>query len=678
MYAGNVNCSYNWWGNNTPFNDSNNGSLIYYYIEGDNGKYVIPDNWVIMTLNANPETLYTKMPSTITVTLNTVNNTNGIVSDLPSNIILPNTTVTYSTLNGDLTNTQQNFNNSTSNTFKSSNVGTDTVTATIDNQTLTADLNVKDIEINTIYVNQAYDGSISNGTIEYPFKNITSAIELANFANHNMTIYIMNGTYNDVNMTITNNLTVSAYENSNVTLNANNKDHMFDSSLGTIFTVIGLNFINGNSSYGGAISSMGILNVINCIFTNNTASEGGSICCNVISNIINSSFNNNKADMCGAVWSEQCNIVNSSFNYNTATEAIGAVGSDEDCNVTSCIFQNNYGGEMGGAILAGNVNVTGSIFVNNDAKLGKDIYYTLTLSADYNWYGNNTPFTDDNKLIYYNDAKEVNPSTYINATNWIIMTLTSNATNVNVSDNLTLTVNLNTINSTTGIITDLPSNISLPIRTVIFTSNYGTFNPSTVNFNDTVKSTYTATNAGNNVLYATIDNQTLNTTVIVNNNVVISPISTSIVNTQLTSYPNGTVTIYIIDGDNIVNTGNVNIFLDNKAIGTATVHNGQTTINIKGVEPGNYNVTVFYFGKEPFDSTSKILPLTILANPKDNITINLPDIIVKPGVNSTIKVNLTDSNDNPINEGNITVTINDVNYTGNVINGTAIVNYTAP
>jgi predicted outer membrane repeat protein len=649
----------NWWGNNTPFVNGNN--LI------SDGTDVMPNNWIIMSMELNNKSMYSNGRIEVTISLNSSDDT---VSDLN----LPNRTVYLNTENGLLEFTVANFTNNITDTYTAPNTnGIYEINATIDNQSLSKKVGVIP-NSNTYYVNGTYTGNIVDGTKENPFHNISDAVNLANYGN-NITIYIMNGTYNDVNMTIINNMTISAYENSTVTLNANKKDHMFDSSFKTIFTVIGLNFINGNSFYGGAISSLGILNVINCNFTNNTASNGGSISCNDISNIVNSSFNYNKADISGAIWSEQCNVINSSFNYNTATQAIGAVGSDEDCNVTSCVFQNNNGGEMGGAVLAGNVNVTGSIFVNNDAKIGKDIYYTLTLSADYNWYGNNTPFSDDNKLIYYEDANRVKPSTYVNATNWVIMTLTSNTTNVNVTDNLTLTVNLNTINSTTGIITDLPINIILPNRTITFTSNYGTFNPKTLNYTNTVKSTYTATNPGTNILYASTDNQILNTPITVNSNVIISPIATSIVNTQLTSYPNGTVTVYIIDGDNIVNTGSVNIFLNNKAIGTAYVHNGQSTINITGVEPGNYNVTIFYFGKEPFDSASKNLPLTILTN---NITINIPEIIVKPGINSELIINITDNNGNPINNGNVTVNVDGVNYTSKVVNGSANVNYTTP
>ena len=162
------------------------------------------------------------------------------------------------------------------------------------------------------------------------------------------------------------------------------------------------------------------------------------------------------------------------------------------------------------------------------------------------------------------------------------------------------------------------------------------------------------------------------------NTITVISKSTSIVNTELTSYVNGTVTVYVVDEDSIVDRGSVNLILNNSALGSAYVNNGEALINITGLNAGNYTVTVFYFGKDSFDSCSKILNLTVLNNPSENITINIPDIIVKPGINSTITINVSDNAGNTVSDGIITINIEGVNYIANVINGTAIVNYTAP
>ncbi len=149
----------------------------------------------------------------------------------------------------------------------------------------------------------------------------------------------------------------------------------------------------------------------------------------------------------------------------------------------------------------------------------------------------------------------------------------------------------------------------------------------------------------------------------------------------MSCYENGTVVVHVLDEDSIVDTGSLNLFYNNSAIGTGYVHNGEAVINITGLEPGNYSVIAFYFGKEPFDSASKSLNLTVLpVTPvvDENITISVPSISGKPGSNTTVTINVTNSNGTIVNTGNITITINGENYTAKVINGASNVNITLP
>lgn len=558
----------------------------------------------------------------------------------------------------------------------------------------------------------------------------------------------MNGVYNDVNMTITNNLTVSAYENSNVTLNALNKGFIFycNDTENTV-NIRGLIFVNGTGHlisnyqgdtnyYGGAIYTVSQLNLTNCKFINNTATKvGGAIFSNSqlnltncefinntltssggyggaigifgqsnITNILNSTFvNNTSLQFGGAVYSNAkiLNINNSTFAHNSASNSGGAIylenqitilnstflnnnaiyggvlSNGNNVTVVSSVFINNSASDSAGVINSKNINMTYCALINNTAPIGQVIIYSKndgSCIAEYNWWGNNTPFTDEGLISnwYLNENYDV---IYANESlsNWVIMNLTSNNNTLDVWDNILLTVSLNTLNSTTGDISNLPSNISLPGRLVSFTSNYGIFNPNNENFTNNITSIYTATNTGSYDLSATVDNQVLSIPVTVNPKPEDIK-STTITNDELTTTVNGTVTVYIIDDDVIVDTGSVNLIYNNSAIGTAYVNNGQANIGIKGLSEGKYNVTVFYFGKEPFESTSKILTLTITPS----ITITIPNITSKPDSNNTITINITDNEGNPINTGNITVTIDDVNYTANVTNGSATVNYTSP
>ena len=95
------------------------------------------------------------------------------------------------------------------------------------------------------------------------------AINYSNLFNLNATIYIMEGTYYDVNMTVANNLTISAYEGANVILDGNKNGYIFyTNNSNNTFTIIGLTLMNCTGCYyadesrGGAILSYTNLTII--------------------------------------------------------------------------------------------------------------------------------------------------------------------------------------------------------------------------------------------------------------------------------------------------------------------------------------------------------------------------------------------------------------------------------
>ena len=656
---------YNWWGNNTPFNSTEYLILNYYHFS------YTPKNWVILTANNNG--------SLLSVSLDYYRNSTNIIGTLPEDIILPYRNVTYST-------DEVNPNPGTTlyPSYYTGNVNK-SIDVTVDNQTLTLS-NVIANNITPIYVNGSYTGSYNDGTINKPFKTVKDAINFTNRFNANFTIYIMEGTYYDVNMTVANNLTISAYEGANVILDGNKNGYIFyTNNSNNTFTIIGLTLMNCTGCYyadesrGGAILSYTNLTIINSTFKYNSAYLGGSIFNYAQSNIINSTFNsnnatikssnaggaiisygdltiinslffNNSAYLVGAVGSlGYCNISNSTFINNRALNVFGgAIYSTAITNINSSIFINNSAKSYGGCVISYGVNVSGSVFLDNHATHGNVICYVDSpiLILDYNWWGNNTPFVEGNNLIFYYYSTS-NTSSYT-PTNWIIMTFNINPSTISPNGYSLATVSLNTLNNTSGITTNLPSNIVLPNRTVTFSTVSGSFNYNSISFSNTVNSIYTANNnSGTVVLSASIDNQTINQNIIIQSIIPIIKV-TSITNTQLNSVENGTVNINVIDEDSIVNVGSVNLFYNNTAISTGQVKNGIAILNLTGIKPGNYSVIAFYFGKDPFDSCSKELNLTITKTFNNSTILTCLDLTKYFNETKNLTGKLLDSEGNPI------------------------------
>ena len=457
-------------------------------------------------------------------------------------------------------------------------------------------------------------------------------------------------------------------------------------------TSINSTFTNNTAANddGGAIRlDTGNVTSINSTFTNNTASSGGAILLgtgNVTS--INSTFTNNTAyDGGGAIWLGTGNLtsINSTFTNNTANGDYGGgailLGTGNLTSINST-FTNNTAASCGGAIQlfsTGNLTVSGSIFLDNAAVNGSAIYIGTdsNVVADYDWWGNNTPFngTNYNNLIYH----KINDSDfeYLIPNNWVVMGLTVDPSVILLGGNSSVIVSLNQTMSTSGVVSPLPSSIVLPARVVIFNTSNGILNLTSTNISGSVVNVYTPSSTGTYTLSSTIDNQNLSTIITVNGGETPTSKGTSIVESVLSVYENGTVIVHVLDDGSVVDVGSVNLLYDNSAVGTGYVRDGVATFKLTNLTPGNYNVTVFYFGKSPFNSCSKTLTLTVLPD-NSNVTINVPNISGKAGANQTVIINVTDSLGNPVNTGNITISINGINYTGNVVNGSAQINYTVP
>jgi predicted outer membrane repeat protein len=233
----------------------------------------------------------------------------------------------------------------------------------------------------------AYGGAIgiSSGDV-----NISNCIFTNNKADYDGgAIYICNTEVNISNCIFTNNAAISYAYGGAIGISSGDVNIS-----NCIFTN------NSASDDGGAIIIYnGNVTISNCIFTNNTATngDGGAIyMSNGNLNIGNSTFTNSTSTMYGgAIFIGDGNVTigNSTFINNTATYYGGAICINND-NVTigNSTFTSNTA-TQGGAIFinSGNVTISYSRIYNNLASHSQVYVDGGTVTANSNWWGNNTP-----------------------------------------------------------------------------------------------------------------------------------------------------------------------------------------------------------------------------------------------------------------------------------------------
>ena len=249
-------------------------------------------------------------------------------------------------------------------------------------------------------------------------------------------------------------------------------------------------FINSSAKNGGAISYVGCeiedVDYINVSFINNvhngnsgSTTGGGAISyysstTSANERIINSTFVNNSANYGGgaifyySASSENYNIINSTFINNSATQYggaiyLGSMQNGELYNIT-CI---NNSAAAGGAIYfirdCSNNEISNSIFVNNSINAiryyngpnedtiinsvfldngNNEIIYSTssTLTADYNWFGNNASNYDIKPYV----------SSKITLTNWLFLNATLNSDEIKAGEKTIVNFVMGVYNSTSG------------------------------------------------------------------------------------------------------------------------------------------------------------------------------------------------------------------------------------
>ena len=627
IYTNNVvDLNGNWWGTNNPV-----------WSELLSGVTITPDNYVVMNL--------TRIGNVVVASLNETNTSESIIQALP-------TRTTNFTVDSDETFVDLNSTNQAAYTLQNDSY----VTVTIDNQVLFGNLE-------NVYVNGSLtSGSHSGESWENAVNNLTDAL---NIVNDGGVIHMADGTYTglaNINQTIMCNVTIVGVNRDDTIIDAEKTGYIFKVDDGNTLTICNLTLRNGTGykdsnaySYGGAIysNSASVVTVINSSLYNNTANnQGGAIYSkDGVVTVINSSlFNNTVKDDGGAIFSGSSGVVtviNSSLYNNTVGGNGGAIYSNGgSVTVTNCSLYSNTANGDGGAMYAGNVNITNSVIVNNNANDGDAIYTNNVVDLNGNWWGTNNPVWS-----------ELLSGVTITPDNYVVMMFTPNSTFINYGSTQVLTASLNTLNGTN---TKLDTN--LPIREVQFTGI--NIDPLAGNLtNGTLNTIFTGSSAGTYTVYAVIDNQELNSTIIVNTPAVTT-------NTNLTITPsegyyggNFNLTANVTANNGVIlNRGTVSFYINNTLIKSVNVVNGIATFNLTGnYTPGNYTITARYSGSGNYLSSNSFSNLLI-----NKIPVNL-SVDVSPF--SPAQANLTISIAPSVN-GSVTVIVNGKVMNVSLVNGT--------
>lgn len=346
-------------------------------------------------------------------------------------------------------------------------------------------------------------------------------------------------------------------------------------------STINSSIFNNNTAYaignaiGGAIRNLGTLSVADCTFNNNSASGNWNIMGGAIGNycfindssstsvnctITNCTFTGNSAQIGGAIENScsvgnsgsgtaNCNITGSTFLNNIADSG-GAIYNRcfswggfafANCNVTSCTLIKNAANDNGGAFFNGgnSTNFSSTLnshfnrIYNNTATQGNALYCNSgSVNAENNWWGSNENPKNINNLI----NGTINN---VDTDPWLIMEFTVNPATISQGQTSNLIASFN--RNSDGILVG-NSNNHLPDGTpVTFTTNLGNVGSKSVVIG-TINGVATAVLRGDEAAgaaftTATLDGQTLNTTVTITPTASAASSTTRTIGMQETGMP---------------------------------------------------------------------------------------------------------------------------------------------
>lgn len=425
------------------------------------------------------------------------------------------------------------------------------------------------------------------------------------------------------------------------------------------------NKLTSSTGYGGAIYNQYLTWCYGATFENNTAYDGGAVFTKsghfytYYNKGENTVFINNIATGSGgAIYKNGTtgvSSINNTLFFNNSAQyggAIALIGSVKNMTIINSTFESNTASKMGGAIYnnaLSTVYTSYCAFSGNDAPTGKSMYNNGgTITADYNWWGNNTnPYT----------SGDIN----FKPSNWVKMdmTTTDNGNTVDVTANL---------NKYTDGSKDYLLENYIPFNKVSFSSTSGSISPTEATL---VNGTYTATyykSSKASTISATIGSQTISQTINGTDVVLIVDNVTGAVNNDV----NITGTITDANGNNI-NVGNLTLSVNGQNISTVNVTNGTFKFPVKLTNAGNYTIYVTYNGyKNTYGvtTTAGILKIEAIGT-----KITMDDVEGSLGDTVSLNVYVKDEYGNYVS-GIAKIHIYDQDTIVNVYNGVGTAQYT--
>ena len=393
-------------------------------------------------------------------------------------------------------------------------------------------------------------------------------------------------------------------------------------------------FIENNASHGGVLLLNGEYFELNndTFIKNNVTGYGGAIYqAKDNTKITNSIFTENTAQN-GLIYSlGTLNITKTNITNNTATYGVILLATKKT-QILNSILKNNSAFYL--IENKNDLNITGSVILNYNVDY--EIYNEGTASAEYNWWGNNTPY-----LTYINDNLIVN--------NWIIL-------NGSLNGNI-VTATLNTTQNGDS----LPSYVELPTTLIIFNSTTGTLNPET-NFTNTqmITNTLYSQNTGNNAnISISLDNETIYLTGIVKLNTYLYFFNETFILND-TYY----LKIRLSNETDGLKNKTVHIEYNGNTYNFTTDNNGEinlssNTWNILESLTLGENIFYCYFIEDDTYYNSTVYGNIIIM---EKTFINSTDFNTSEGSDFNLTISLKNQIGNPIPNQIITLTINNTQF----------------
>ena len=415
--------------------------------------------------------------------------------------------------------------------------------------------------------------------------------------------------------------------------------------------------ISGHNG-GDVIQTSGDATIIinNTVFANNVVTESTSDYGIVYissgkSNLIveDSKFINNTARQGIIIGSNDANITvkGSEFIDNTNTVSYGgAIRASAKLDVTESVFINNKANRDGGAIYIGwrgEATITKSEFINNSAGLtygGDAIYngnkatinYCILLTnttgklvfndgednvvnAQYNWWGtNDNPKSLTGSGTYEDDYGYDEDCAEVDVSNWIIMNVVADTSNVQTGAEIPITVDFNHyLDSTTSEIKELEGKLAQEL-TVDFTTATGSLDKTSVETTDLVaQATYTAAEGQNNInVQSSNANVGLEFTAVTPKDTVLNAEEEITVN-----FGEGSLDVSLLsDGTPVVGKTIIVKLNDEINLTGITNESGIATIDLSSVPIGIYNAEISFAGDLDYNPASATAKITVKEAPK--------------------------------------------------------------